>query len=145
MGDYHISMQFDIAADPIRVLEAIRTPAGVAAWWSDLVTGDPGKVGSQWTNKFPDVPRPFEYVVTEAGEKRVEWKVGAFPEWWAGTSIRWDVSDRPDAPGTRLLFSHRGFDPENPVIPIITPAWAGIIQRLKVYAETGTKDPFAVN
>ena len=44
--------------------------------------------------------------------------------------------------GTRLLFSHRDYDSANPVIPIVTPAWAQIILRLKALAETGTRQPF---
>ena len=36
-----------------------------------------------------------------------------------------------------MHFKHRDYEPDNPVIPIITPAWAQIILRLKGYAETG--------
>ena len=67
---------------------------------------------------------------------------GGFPPWWAGTTIRWDVGSNPEGPGTRLLFSHRDYEPGNPVIPIVTPAWAQIIVRLKGYAETGRSQPF---
>jgi hypothetical protein len=71
----------------------------------------------------------------------VEWVTGGFPPWWAGTSIRWDVADA-DGPGTRLQFRHDGYAPDNPVFPIVTPAWAQIILRLKAYAETGRPQPF---
>lgn len=68
---------------------------------------------------------------------------GAFPPWWAGPTIRWDLTERDDGrPGTRLQFSHRDYAPDNPVIPIVTPAWAQIILRLKSYAETGTPQSF---
>ena len=67
---------------------------------------------------------------------------GGFPPWWAGTTIRWVVEPNPEKPGTRLHFSHRDYEPDNPVIPIITPAWAQIILRLKGYAETGERQPF---
>ena len=36
----------------------------------------------------------------------------------------------------------RNYDPENPVIPIVTPAWGQIILRLKTRAETGARNPF---
>jgi hypothetical protein len=92
--------------------------------------------------KFMDVPKPFEYKVLASGSDLVEWKVGEFPEWWAGTTIRWEIGSNPDGPGTRLMFSHRDFDPGNPVIPVITPAWAQIILRLKEHVETGRREPF---
>ena len=69
-------------------------------------------------------------------------RLRGFPPWWAGTTIRWEIGDNPDATGTRLQFSHRGYDADNPVIPIVTPAWAQIILRLKAYAETGQPQPF---
>jgi hypothetical protein len=76
------------------------------------------------------------------GDQRIEWVTGGFPPWWANTTIRFDVEPRPDGPGTRLLFSHRDYEPDNPVIPIITPAWAQILLRLKGFAETGVRQPF---
>jgi hypothetical protein len=39
-------------------------------------------------------------------------------------------------------FSHRDYAPDNPVIPIVTPAWAQIALRLKAFAETGVRQPF---
>ena len=141
MGDYHIRMQVDIDADPSAVRAALDTEEGIAAWWTTRAVLDNGDSGSSLRVSFPDVPQPFEFTVREA-DGRVEWVTGGFPPWWAGTTIRWDVGPIPERPGTRLEFSHRDYDPDNPVIPIVTPAWAQIILRLKGYAETGTRQPF---
>jgi uncharacterized protein YndB with AHSA1/START domain len=144
MGNYHIAMQFDIAADEERVRRALTTRDGIASWWSERTTlrdaggGNPKRLEVS----FPDVPQPFEFDVSDESPNRVEWRTGGFPPWWAGTTIRWELSPNPDAPGIRLLFSHRDYEPDNPVIPIVTPAWAQIILRLKAYAETGTPQPF---
>lgn len=138
MGDYHILMQFDIDADRETVHEALTTPDGIASWWSARTDGPRD---GQLLVSFPDVAEPFEFGVTDEAD-RVEWATGGFPPWWAGTTIRWDVSDNPDRAGTRLLFSHRDYAADNPVIPIVTPAWAQIILRLKGYAETGQRQPF---
>jgi hypothetical protein len=138
MGDYHILMQFDIAADRDAVRRAITTEDGMRSWWS---TRTDGPTDGQLRVSFPDVPQPFEFAVHEDGD-RVEWVTGGFPPWWAGTTVRWDVADNPDGPGARLQFSHRDYAPDNPVIPIVTPAWAQIILRLKGYAETGDRQPF---
>ncbi len=139
MGDYHILMQFDIAADQTTVRRALSTEDGVRAWWSKRTDGP---IDGQLRVTFPDVPQPFEFNVGRDDDARVEWVTGSFPPWWAGTTIRWDLAPNPDGPGTRLLFSHRDYSPDNPVIPIVTPVWAQIILRLKEYAETGTAQPF---
>ena len=142
MGDYHILMQFDIDADRATVHKALSTQDGIRSWWS---TRTDGPAGDQLRVSFPDVPQPFEFSIAPNDEGRVEWVTGGFPPWWAGTSIRWDRADnpdRPDEPGTRLLFGHRDYHADNPVIPIVTPAWAQIILRLKGYAETGRPQPF---
>ena len=139
MGDYHILMQFDIDADRATVHRALATQDGIRSWWS--VRTD-GPADAQLLVSFPDVPQPFEFSVARGDDERVEWVTGGFPPWWAGTSMRWDLAENPDKPGTRLLFGHRNYDPDNPVIPIVTPAWAQIILRLKGYAETGRPQPF---
>lgn len=139
MGDYHIRMQFDIDASPETVGRTLTTADGIAGWWTTRATlgGEDGRLRVS----FPDVDQPFEFEVRR-GDGRVEWITGSFPPWWAGTTIRWDVASNPDGPGTRLQFEHRDYEADNPVIPIVTPAWAQIILRLKAYAETGRAQPF---
>lgn len=142
MGTYHILMQFDIEAERDAVHAALATSDAIARWWSTRTTLGEGSE-RQLRVSFPDVPQPFEFAVRDDGGDRIEWVTGGFPPWWAGTTVRWELGDRDDdKPGTRLHFSHRDYDPDNPVIPIVTPAWAQIILRLKGYAETGTPQPF---
>lgn len=137
MGEYAIRMQFDIQADEATVRRALTTEEGIRSWWSrrtDLVDG-------VLRPRFPDVATPFEFEVRDV-DGRLEWVTGGYPPWWAGTTVSWDVGPNPEGPGTRLQFAHGGYDSENPIIPIITPAWAQIILRLKGYAETGEPQPF---
>jgi hypothetical protein len=141
MGDYSILMQFDIEAEPDRVRRALTTTDGIAAWWSTRTELSNGAAPAALRVSFPDVPQPFEFDVRD-GDGTLEWVTGAFPPWWAGTTIRWDVGPNPDGGGTRLRFAHAGYEPDNPVIPIVTPAWAQIILRLKGYVETGVRQPF---
>lgn len=141
-GDYALRMQFDIEAGADAVMQALTTGDGVESWWSSPVEGSPGEAGGRFTIAFPDVPQPFEFAVERDGQRTVGWRTLAFPPWWAGTTIRWRVDDRSDELASRMMFTHEGFDPANEVIPIITPAWAQIILRLKEYAETGTAHPF---
>ena len=139
MGEYHIRMQFDIDADRETVRRALATEEGVRSWWS---TRTDGPNDGELRVSFPDVPQPFEFGVVEDGADRIDWVTGGFPPWWAGTTIRFELGDNPDGPGTRLQFSHRDYEPDNPAIPIVTPAWAQILLRLKGYAETGNSQPF---
>jgi uncharacterized protein YndB with AHSA1/START domain len=141
VGDYSILMQFDIDAEPDVVHRALSTQSGISSWWSTRTELADGASPGQLRVSFPDVPQPFEFAVRES-DGRIEWITGGFPPWWAGTTIRWDVSTNPEGSGTRLLFAHAGYEPDNPVIPIVTPAWAQIILRLKGYAETGVGQPF---
>ena len=139
MGSYDILMQFDIEADRETLRRALTTEEGIRSWWS---TRADGPTGGQLRVSFPDVPQPFEFDVAGNGGDRIEWVTGDFPPWWAGTTICFELAENPDAPGTRLLFSHRDYEPDNPVIPIVTPAWAQILLRLKGYAETSERQPF---
>ena len=137
MGDYAIRMQFDIASDPATVRKALETQDGISAWWSNRATLDDEALRVS----FPDVPQPFAFDVRD-GDDRLDWVTGGFPPWWQGTTISFEVAPNPDAAGSRLQFTHGGYDADNPVIPIVTPAWAQILLRLKAYAETGDRQPF---
>jgi hypothetical protein len=139
VGDYDILMQFDIDAERATVRDALTTEEGIRSWWS---TRTEGPSDGELRVSFPDVPQPFEFAVEDDGADRTSWVTGAFPPWWAGTTVRFELSENPDGPGTRLHFAHRGYEPDNPVIPIVTPAWAQILLRLKAYAETGRAQPF---
>jgi hypothetical protein len=138
VGGYHILMQFDIDAERETVRQALGTEEGVRSWWS---TRAEGPADGALRVSFPDMPQPFEFSVVEDGD-RIDWVTGAFPPWWAGTTVRFELGENPDGPGTRVLFSHRDYDADNPVIPVVTPAWAQILLRLKGYAETGEPQPF---
>lgn len=144
MGDYHLAMQFDIDADRRDVKRWLDDPAGIAGWWSDAVEGSASKVGDRFVVSFPTSPVPFELEVAEMSDDRIDWHIAENPPWWKGTTIRFDLSDGEDG-GTQLLFGHRDFEPDNPVIPVITPAWARFLDNLVAVAESGEPNPAVVN
>ena len=141
MGDYAIRMQFDIDATGDVVRRALTTVAGISSWWSSRVAGSPDRDGGTLEVTFPDVPAPFDFAVFLGDQ--IRWTTGAVPEWWHGTSVSWELEPNPEGEGTRLHFMHGGFNPESPIIEVVTPAWADIVSRLKDYAETGAVRPFA--
>jgi uncharacterized protein YndB with AHSA1/START domain len=144
MGDYSIKAAFEVDADPARVVEWLSTPTGIAGWWSDGVSGAASSVGDQFDVRFPTTDVVFQLVVAEATDNAVEWSVPASPPWWKGTAIHFDLEGN-DSGGTSMLFAHRGFDPDDPIIAAITPAWVGFLNRLVEVAQTGRADPVVVN
>jgi Activator of Hsp90 ATPase homolog 1-like protein len=141
MGDYAIQMRYDMNAEREKVREALTTVDGIGSWWSAKVAGQPEVAEGRLEVSFPDVPAPFEFTA-HPGADDVSWVVGSIPEWWRGTTIRWALEDNPEGDGTRVHFRHEGFDSTHPIIEVITPAWAHIVDRLQGYVETGQRQPF---
>lgn len=142
MGDYDVQMLIEIDAIPGDVRELLTSVEGIASWWSDRVEGSASEVGDTFGVWFPDVPVPFEFTVATVEESRIEWSVGVMPPPWAGTTIRFDLG-AGDSPGSTMLrFEHKGFDPDNEVIAVVTPTWANIMMRLKANIEQGGATAF---
>jgi hypothetical protein len=143
MGDYHVQGQFDIATSSAELRKWLDNPEGIAGWWSDSIRGAAAKAGDRFEVRFPSTDVVFELAVTEASPARIEWHVAENPPWWRGTTVRFDLTEEGE--GTRVLFSHRDFDADNPVIRVITPAWMQFLFNLKAVAESGTPNPAVVN
>jgi hypothetical protein len=140
MNDYTLSGLFEIEATPEAVMERLSSTTGIRTWWSSKVEGSATEVGDEFGVSFPDTPFPFGLTVTAVGPKSVEWLVGEMPPPWAGTTVGFALTDGAD--GTNLLFTHGGFDPDNPIIPVVTPAWMAIVSGLKAIVEGSDQGPF---
>lgn len=44
-----------------------------------------------------------------------------------------------------MLFTHAGFEPDDPIIKIITPAWIRYLDNLVAVAQSGEANPAAIN
>jgi uncharacterized protein YndB with AHSA1/START domain len=144
MGDHFMRYQLDVAADPPTVQRALTTEEGVRGWWTDTAKV-PQTPGEHLELTFPTVPEPFDLELAEASEGSVVWRAGSFPPFWEGTTVSWEVGDNPQGPGTRVMMTHSGFDPDHPIVPMVTMGWGEILPRLRSYAQTGEPDPFFVN
>lgn len=144
MGDYAIQARFEAACAPGDVMRWLTSPEGIAAWWSDTVSGAAAGVGDRFRLRFPTTDVPFDIVVSESSGHLVEWEIPESPPWWRGTTVGFEL-DTTDSGGTSLLFTHRGFDSNDPIIAVITPAWVGFVQNLVAVAETGEPNPAVVN
>ncbi len=121
----------------------LRTPEGIAGWWSDLVTGSADSVGDVFHVTFPKSPVVFDLRVSVADDRTVIWAVDENPPWWQGTTIRFDLSDTDE--GSELMFTHDGFADDDPIIPVITPAWIRFLDNLLEVAGTGVPNPSVRN
>lgn len=143
MGEYAIKAGFQAACPPADVTRWLATTEGIAGWWSDTVTGSASAVGDEFHVKFPTTDVVFDLVVSDLTETSVEWTVPKSPPWWQGTAIRFELSENEGA--TSVLFTHRGFDPDDPGISVYTPAWVGFLNNLMAVAENGQPSPAVVN
>jgi uncharacterized protein YndB with AHSA1/START domain len=141
MGDHFMRYQLDVAADRETVRRAITTETGVKGWWTDEAVV-PESVGSRLALSFPEVPQPFDLELAESSDARVVWRAGSFPPWWEGTTVHWEIADNPDRDGTRVVMTHAGFDPENPVVGLVTMGWGEILTHLRDFAERGEPTPY---
>lgn len=144
MGGYTIKAQFDAGCAPADIVEWLDDPGGIAGWWSDEVSGSAGSPGDEFHVTFPTSPVVFDLEVTEVSGDAIEWHVSENPPWWKDTTIRFELSESADG-GSTLLFTHAGFDPEDPIIGVITPAWVRFLDNLVAVAESGEANPAVVN
>lgn len=144
MGDYAIKARFDAQCPPGDVMKWLSSTEGIAGWWSDSVTGSATSEGDVFHATFPTTEVGFDLEVTEMTDSAVAWHVPESPPWWKGTTIRFELSKGEEG-GTSLLFTHSGFEPEDPIIEVITPAWVGFIDNLVEVAQTGKANPAVVN
>lgn len=144
MGDYAIQARFEAACPAQDVMRWLTTTDGISGWWTDSVTGSASDSGDVFHARFPTTDVVFDLEVTELADGVVEWDVPESPPWWKGTTIRFDFEES-DAGKTSFLFTHRGFEPGDPIIAVVTPAWVGFLNRLVEVAETGEANPVVVN
>jgi len=144
MGDYTIKAAFDINKAPGDVRQWLDNVEGIGGWWSDRTSGAAGAVGERFVVTFPDAPMPFELEVVAASAESIEWHIAENPPWWKGTTIAFDLGATEDGT-TSLLFTHRGFDAEDPIIQVITPAWVRFLDNLVTVAESGIPDAAVKN
>lgn len=144
MGDYTIRAQFDANCSRDDMRGWLTTPEGIAGWWSDSVQGTAGRPGDEFHVTFPTTPETFDLEVAAVSDDLVEWRVPESPPWWKGTWIRFELSE-PDPGSTLLVFAHGGFRPDDPILPVITPAWVRFLDNLVSVAESGQPNPAVVN
>lgn len=144
MADYTIKGQFEAKCPTADVMRWLDSSEGIAGWWSDSIEGSASSRGNEFTVSFPTTDVPFQLEVVEVSDEGVAWHISENPPWWKDTTIRFDLSES-DEGGTSIMFTHSGFDPDDPIIPAITPAWVRFVDNLVSVAESGDPNPAVVN
>jgi uncharacterized protein YndB with AHSA1/START domain len=138
-----IVMQVDTPANRETVRQALTTRPGITGWWTDQAEV-PAGTGGLFKPSFAEAPLPFDLLVKKADDTGVIWQTQSFPPHWVGTEIRIELSDNPDAPGTRVLFTHAGFKEADAGMASAAYTWGQTLARLKGYTETGESQPYFV-
>ena len=129
-----IFQYFPIKASASRVFEAVSTPAGLDAWWTQSSAGkaDEGAEyelafgpGYDWRAKVsrcvPDTE--FEFDLIEADED------------WRGTRLGFSLEENEGV--TEVRFHHTGWPESNEHYRVSCYCWAMYLRLLKRYIEQG--------
>jgi uncharacterized protein YndB with AHSA1/START domain len=121
-----------ITAPRDAVYQALTTPEGLAAWWTNDTRGD-GLAGGVLEFRFE--PGGFDMKVLETQPaERVLWEVIDGPEEWIGTRVSWDL--RTEGVFTIVLFAHQGWREPVEFMYHCSTKWATFLMSLKSLLET---------
>ena len=122
-----------IAAEPMRVFEALTTVEGIRGWWISETTGEATE-GAQF--QF----RKNRIDVVHADPSLVTWRYTGPASDWVGTEIKFKLEWRDGQ--TFVLFSHEGWQQENEFMHGCSTNWASYLISLKSGAEGHIFNPY---
>ncbi len=122
-----------IAAEPMRVFEALTTVEGIRDWWISTTEGEAGEGGQfRFGRSSCDV--------VHADPSLVTWRYASGPaEDWIGTEMKFRLEWRDGQ--TFVLFSHEGWREPNEFMHHCSTKWATFLLSLKELVEKGEGRP----
>lgn len=127
----------EVAAPTANVDRALTTQDGLSGWWTRKVRLDGDLVRFTFEGEFNPVMRVEQH---EPG-KLLAWSYESGAEPWAGSTFRFDLTDRDGKTG--LLFRHRyGQELPDEMYGVFNFNWAHYLESLRLLCETGTGKPF---
>jgi uncharacterized protein YndB with AHSA1/START domain len=121
-----------IAAEPMRVFEALTTVKGISAWWSSDTHGEASEGGAF---QF----RSHRFPVLHADPSLVKWSYSGPVEDWVGTEIVFRLEWRDGQ--TFVMFGHNGWREANEMMGHCSTKWATFLLSLKDLVEKGEGRP----
>lgn len=127
-----------------KVYDAIATPAGIAAWWTEETSGD-GTVGTEvevtFRRESGELVGSIEFEIEELEpNKRVAWRFTGGPAEWLGTRAQFELTEADDG-YTIVNFGHVGWAEHVEFLHHCSTKWASYLLSLKQLAETGRGAP----
>jgi uncharacterized protein YndB with AHSA1/START domain len=121
-----------IAAEPMRVFEALTTVEGIRNWWSSDTHGDASEGGAfQFRSNRLDV--------VHADPSLVTWRYAGPAEEWVPTEISFRLEWRDGQ--TIVLFKQAGWREPVEFMHHCSTKWAVFLLSLKDYVERGEGRP----
>ena len=135
-----IRHDFPIKAPGERVFEAVATPAGLDAWWTQRSEGVPSE-GAEYELSFgPDYDWRAKVTRCVKGSE-FELEIVRADEDWTGTRVGFRLE--PEEGFTQVRFYHEGWPDGNEHYRISCFCWAMYLRILKRYLEHGEFVPYA--
>lgn len=137
MADIH--HDFYITAPGDAVFDAVGTPIGLDAWWTNRCSGTPD-VGSVYELDFGPECRWSVVVIRCEPAREFEMEFTRADDDWLNSRVRFSLDDRGGR--THVRFSHTGWPEINDHFRTSSFCWAMYLRLLKRYVEFGEVVPY---
>lgn len=128
-----------VDAEPTTVFDAVSRYRSLDRWWTERSLGD-ARYGAEYTFVFGDTV--WRGLAVECSRpESIVWEMVEADDDWLGTRVGFRCE--PQAEGTLLRFSHRGWRHANDHYRRTSYCWAQYLRLLKDLIENDVEVPFA--
>jgi uncharacterized protein YndB with AHSA1/START domain len=132
-----------IAAPQTHVYDALATQAGLSAWWTRDVDGNPDRGGMLRFFFGGPEPAAVMEVIDLAPPQHVAWQCVQGPDEWVGTRLTFELKPAEDRDGeTVLLFTHADWREPIEFMYHCSTKWAYFLLGLKAGLEGREAAPY---
>ncbi len=122
-----------------RVFQAVCTPDGLDAWWTERSAGEP-REGAHYDLRFGPEYAWRAVVLRSVPDTEFELEMIDADQDWTGTRVGFRLEDRGET--TWLRFSHTGWPTANEHYRISCHCWAMYLRILRRHLEHGESVPY---
>ena len=130
---------FPIKAASQKVFQAISTPLGLDAWWTNRASGAPVE-GAEYELGFgPEYD--WRAVVSQyVPDTEFEFELTSAMDDWLGTRVGFTLDEQDGV--TQVRFRHTGWPESNEHFRVSCYCWAAYLRLLRRYVELGEVVPY---
>jgi len=134
-----IFQHFPIKATARAVFDAVSTPAGLDAWWTESASGQPG-AGNEYELGFGEGYNWRARVSSCVPYEDFELELIAAEEDWQDTRVGFHLEENNGT--TNVRFHHKGWPESNDHYRVSCYCWSMYLRLLKRYVERGEVVPY---